>query len=49
MTIQELQYQSKQVRRDASREYVRAKSTGRAAEVKRETDEEIRAALRGEK
>lgn len=46
MTIHDLQRIARNVRRDASREYIRARVTGVAREIKRETAEEIRSALR---
>jgi hypothetical protein len=46
MTIRDLKLTSKRIQRDASREYIRERSTARTREITRETDEEIRNVLR---
>ena len=46
-TLRRLQRQSKAIRGDASRQYVEQRVNGRRFELQRETDAEIRAALRG--
>jgi hypothetical protein len=47
MTIQALQSESSAIRRDAAREYRRARVTMIRREVRRESVEEIRAAISG--
>lgn len=47
MTTRDLMRKSSDLRRDAGREYMRQRVTLREREIRRETDEEIRAVLRG--
>lgn len=46
MTIQAIQRMSTRIRRDAGSQFIRARVLGVRAEIKRETDAEIRAAVR---